>query len=375
MFNQLDTLTLQMYWWIIVSLLAGLLVFMFFVQGGQTLLWQIGKNEEEKTMLVNSLGRKWELGYTTLVLFGGAMFAAFPLFYSVSFGGAYWVWLSILFSFTIQAVSYEFRKKQNNFLGAKTYETFLLINGTLGVILIGTAVATMFSGANFERGEFNFSIWKHPLRGLEAAFNLFNVLLGIALFFLARTMGAMYFLNNIDDEVIRERSRKEVGINFAAFLPAFLVFAVWLLLRSGLDTSNAMPAMQPYKYALSLVQMPAVSILLVTGVALVLYGVYASWFQNSKNGLWFTGPGTVLTVFSVLLLAGLNHASFYPSNADIKSSLTIQNASSSRFTLVTMSYVSLFVPVVLGYIAFVWRAMDSKKMTREEGQNPDSSAY
>lgn len=375
MFEALSHAGLQLYWWAIISLLGGILVFMFFVQGGQTLVGRIGQSDAEKTMIINSLGRKWELTYTTLVTFGGALFAAFPLFYSVSFGGAYWVWIAILLSFTIQAVAYEFRRKPGNFLGAGTYEVFLLINGFVGVTLIGTAVGTFYSGANFQLGEMNFSTWTYPLRGLEAAFNAFNVILGLAVLFLSRTLGAMYFIHNIEDDEIRSRSRNQVAINFIAFLVLFLTFLVWLLFRSGYEITDGKVVEESMHYGKSLLEMPVVLVLMLVGVVLVLYGVFTAFLQKSRNGIWFTGPGVVLTVFTLFLLAGYNNSAFYPSIPFPEHSLTIHNASSSLFTLKTMSYVSLGVPFILAYISWVWRLMDSKKMTRSEVGEDDSHLY
>ncbi|MBB5022296.1 cytochrome d ubiquinol oxidase subunit II [Desulfurispira natronophila] len=376
MFGSMEHLTLQQYWWIILSLLAGLLVFMMFVQGGQTLLRTLAKNEEEKALIINSLGRKWELGFTTLVLFGGAFFAAFPLFYATSFGGAYFVWMAILYCFVLQAVSYEFRKKPDNLLGAKTYETFLLINGSLGVILIGTAVGTLFSGAAFSLNQFNLSQWQTELRGLEAVANFFNVALGVAIFFLGRMLGAMYFINNIDHDGLRERGRKSVLVNTVLFLPFFLVFAVWLLLRDGYayDPVTGEVFMQSYKYLSNFLAMPVVLVMFLAGVLLVLYSVFVTVFKESLSGIWFGGPGAVLVVMSLFLNLGLNNTAFYPSYYDLQSSLTIVNSSASHYTLTVMSYVSLLVPVVLGYIIMSWRAMDRKKITSEE-INANKEAY
>ncbi|ADU65547.1 cytochrome d ubiquinol oxidase subunit II [Desulfurispirillum indicum] len=375
MFGSFEHLTLQQYWWIILSLLAGLLVFMMFVQGGQTLLRTLARDEEEKGLMINSLGRKWELGFTTLVLFGGAFFAAFPLFYATSFGGAYFVWMAILYCFVLQAVSYEFRRKPGNLLGAGTYETFLLINGSIGVILIGTAVGTLFSGAAFSLNEYNLSQWQNDLRGLEAAFNLFNVSLGLAVFFLGRMLGAMYFMNNIDHQGIRERGRKSVLINTILFLPFFLIFAVWLLLRDGYayDPLSGVVFLESYKYLKNFLAMPVVLVMFLAGVLLVLYSVFITVFKKSLSGIWFGGPGAVLVVMSLFLNLGLNNTAFYPSYYDLQSSLTIVNSSASHYTLTVMSYVSLVVPVVLGYIILAWRAMDRKKITAEEiSQNKEA---
>ncbi len=376
MFETLSHLALQQYWWIIISLLGSLLVFLMFVQGGQTLLYALGKTEMERTILVNSLGRKWEFTFTTLVTFGGAFFASFPLFYSTSFGGAYWVWMLILFCFIIQAISYEYRTKPNNFLGTKTYESFLFINGALGTILIGTAVATFFTGSQFSVNDMNSSRWETNFYGLEAALNLHNLSLGLAVFFLSRVLGLLYFMNNVDNEPILERARKQLWYNSIPFLVFFLTFLAWLLLRDGFayDPTTKVVFMEPFKYLHNFLAMPFVLIFLLVGVVLVLVGLVVSLFQKSTKGIWFSGIGTVLTVFSLFLVAGFNHTSFYPSTFDLQSSLTIENSSSSNYTLTAMSYVSLFVPFVLAYIYFAWKAIDKTKINEEE-LNKESHIY
>lgn len=368
MFGNLSHLALQQYWFVIVSLLGSILVFLFFVQGGQTFLFRIGKSATERTILVNTLGRKWEFTFTTLVTFGGAFFASFPLFYATSFGGAYWVWMAILFAFIIQAVSYEFRSKASNFLGQKTYEWFLFINGLLGTFLVGVAVATFFSGAQFSLNEMNSVTWATDARGLEAALNPFNLSLGLTVFFLARVLGLLYFMRTVDHETILQRSRKALLQNAIPFVFFFLVFAVWLMLREGyaVNPETGEVFMEPYKYFHNLIQMPLVLGLFLAGVLAVLGGIILSLLKTSSNGIWFTGPGTVLVVFSLFMLAGFNHTAFYPSAHDLQSSLTIQNASSSHYTLVAMSWVSLFVPFVLGYIIVAWRAINRKKVDEEE---------
>lgn len=370
MFESLSLLTLQQYWWIIISLLGSLLVFLMFVQGGQTLL-HLGKTDMERTILVNSLGRKWEFTFTTLVTFGGAFFASFPLFYSTSFGGAYWVWMAILFCFIIQAVSYEFRSKPENFLGKKVYETFLLINGALGTILIGTAVATFFTGSQFSVNDVNSSRWEVASHGLEAALNLHNLSLGLAVFFLARTMGLLYFINNINNKPILDRAYKQLWLNAIPFLFFFLTFLIWLLVRDGFayDPVTKVVSMEPFKYLHNLIAMPVVLVILLLGVVLVLYGLFMSMFKAATKGVWFTGIGAVLAVFSLFLIAGFNNTAFYPSTFDLQSSLTIENSSSSKYTLVAMSYVSLFVPFVFAYIYYAWKAIDKTKITEEELNN------
>lgn len=373
--HSLSLENLQIYWWFIVSLLGGLLVFMMFVQGGQSLIFSLGKDEIKKDMLINSIGRKWELTFTTLVMFGGACFAAFPLFYATSFGGAYWVWLAILFCFIIQAVSYEYRKKPDNFLGARTYEIFLFINGSLGVILIGMAVSTFFSGSDFVLNEHNFVEWKTPFRGLEALANPYLYLLGIAMFFLSRVGGCLYLINNIADGEFIQNARKQLIINTVLFLPFFLGFLAWVLTKDGFAyDANGVVSLMPYKYAINLIEMPIVGILLLVGVVLVLVGIFQGAFTKSIRGIFAYGVGVTLAVTALFLITGLNGTAFYPSFSDLSSSLTIKNASSSHYTLGVMAYVSLLVPVVLAYIIIVWRAIDSKKITQDEIKN-DHHAY
>ena len=373
--HSLSLENLQIYWWFIVSLLGGLLVFMMFVQGGQTLIFSLGKDELKKDMLINSIGRKWELTFTTLVMFGGACFAAFPLFYATSFGGAYWVWLAILFCFIIQAVSYEYRKKPDNFLGARTYEIFLFINGSLGVILIGMAVSTFFSGSDFVLNEHNFVEWKTPFRGLEALANPYLYLLGIAMFFLSRVGGCLYLINNIADGEFIQNARKQLLINTVLFLPFFLGFLAWILTKDGFAyDANGVVSLVAYKYAINLIEMPVAGVLLLVGVLLVLVGIFQGAFTKSIHGIFAYGVGVTLAVTALFLITGLNGTAFYPSFSDLSSSLTIKNASSSHYTLGVMAYVSLLVPFVLAYIVVVWRAIDSKKITQDEIKN-DHHAY
>ncbi len=373
--HSLSLENLQIYWWFIVSLLGGLLVFMMFVQGGQTLIFSLGKDELKKDMLINSIGRKWELTFTTLVMFGGACFAAFPLFYATSFGGAYWVWLAILFCFIIQAVSYEYRKKPDNFLGARTYEIFLFINGSLGVILIGMAVSTFFSGSDFVLNEHNFVEWKTPFRGLEALSNPYLYLLGIAMFFLSRIGGCLYLMNNIADGEFIQNAKKQLIINTVLFLPFFLGFLAWILTKDGFAyDANGVVSLVAYKYAINLIEMPIAGILLLVGVLLVLVGIFQGAFTKSIRGIFAYGVGVTLAVTALFLITGLNGTAFYPSFSDLSSSLTIKNASSSHYTLGVMAYVSLLVPFVLAYIVIVWRAIDSKKITQDEIKN-DHHAY
>ncbi|HEH4411591.1 TPA: cytochrome d ubiquinol oxidase subunit II [Campylobacter coli] len=366
MFFGLELEGLQIYWWLILSLLGGLLVFMFFVQGGQTLIDELSKDELEKTMLVNSLGRKWELGFTTLVLFGGAAFAAFPLFYSTSFGGAYWAWLCILFCFILQAVAYEYRKKENNVYGSKTYEIFLKINGYLGVFLIGVAVSSFFSGSEFILNEHNFVSWQNRLHGLELLLNPFNYLLGLALVFLARLLGAAYFMNNIKDENIKAKAVRKLSINSILFLPFFLGFLAWIFIKEGFGVDEkGIVSMTENVYLYNFLDNILFAILFIVGVVFVLLGMVQGSKGCSKT-IFTLGFGSVLAVFALFLSIGLGSSAFYPSLSDLQSSLTIRNASSSYYTLSVMAYVSLLVPFVLAYIIYVWNAMDRVKITREE---------
>ncbi len=368
MFETLTLHELQIYWWTIISLLGGLFVFIMFVQGGQTLLNTLSSNEVEKTMLVNSLGRKWELGFTTLVLFGGALFAAFPLFYATSFGGAYWVWLAILFTFIIQAVSYEYRSKAGNVFGARTYETFLAINGYLGTFLLGAAISTFFSGAQFRLDDNNFVIWMASTRGLEALLDWHNYLLPLAMIFLVRIIGGMYFLNNIDHEPIRNRTRTMIKRNILYFLPFFLAFVGWVLFKEGYsyDPLTQVVSLVPMKHLNTFIELPWIGAMFLIGVVMVLVAVYNSVFRAKNCCIFTVGIGTVLTVMALLLNVGLNGTSYYPSVYDPQHSLTIENSSGSHYTLSAMSYASLMVPFVLAYIAYVWHAMDRVKITEEE---------
>lgn len=366
MFETLSLLTLQQYWWFIVALLGGLFVFLMFVQGGQTLLNTLAKTDEEKNVIIASLGRKWELGFTSLVMFGGALFAAFPLLYAVSFGGAYYVWMAILFCFIIQAVSYEYRKKPNNFLGQKTYERFLYINGSLGIILIGIALATLYTGGHFIKNDMNLSAWTNHTYGLEAVLNPFNVAFGLTVFFLARVQASLYFINNIAEESIVQRARKQLKTDALLFLAFFLVVAFSLGMLSGVAYDDSGFKVVEHKFFWNLLASPVLLISLLLGVVLVLFALYTTLFKVSTKGVWFSGVGTVLTVVSLLSLLGFNQTAIYPSLSDIGSSLSIENSSGSHYTLSAMSYVSLMVPFVLGYIYLVWKSMDKEKITSEE---------
>ncbi|MBN1769225.1 MAG: cytochrome d ubiquinol oxidase subunit II [Prolixibacteraceae bacterium] len=359
---------LQEYWWAIISLLGALLVFLMFVQGGQSLLFTIGKTEMQRTMLVNSLGRKWEFTFTTLVTFGGAFFASFPLFYATSFGGAYWVWMLILFSFILQAVSYEFRSKPSNFLGAKTYEVFLIINGLMGTILIGTAVGTFFNGAQFSLNDYNQVNWETGARGLEAVLNIHNISLGLSVFFLTRVLALQYFNNSIDDNEIALRVRMQMWVNAIPFLAFFLFFIGALFLKEGyaFDPSTMEVFTEKYKYMNNLLQMPLLFVLFMLGVLLVLWGIFSDLFFKPGKGIWYSGAGTVVTVFVLFLIAGYNNTCYYPSAFDLQSSLTIRNSSSSEFTLGVMAIVSIMVPFVAAYIWVAWKAINKKKIDENE---------
>lgn len=373
----------QQYWWFLVSLLGALLVFLMFVQGANSLVFNLGKTEMERRLVVNSTGRKWEFTFTTLVTFGGAFFASFPLFYSTSFGGAYWLWMAILFSFVLQAVSYEFQNKLGNFLGVKTFQVFLVINGIVGPLLLGGAVATFFNGSNFlvEKGNITqlaqpvISKWANGSQGLDALLDVWNLVLGAAVFFLARVLGTLYIINNVGHDVIRTRARKQLLVNAVIFLVFFLSFLVRTLLKDGYayDPESGLIFMEPYKYLHNLLDMWYLTVVLLIGVVLVLFSVFKSAFSSTFNrGIWFGGVGVVLVVLVLLLIAGWNNTAYYPSNADLQSSLTIANSSSSLFTLETMSIVSLVIPFILAYIFYAWRMIDKKEITEEEILNDEA---
>jgi cytochrome d ubiquinol oxidase subunit II len=376
MFGSLDYTTLQQLWWFIATLVGSLFVFMTFVQGGQTLLSTLSLSEDEKVLVTNSLGRKWELTFTCLVMFGGALFAAFPLFYATSFGGAYWVWILILFTFIIQAVSYEYRRKPDNFLGKGVYDAFLFINGSVGILLIGAAVGTFFTGSNFTLNDYNLVFWDHPLRGLEAAFNFFNLSFGLFLVFLARTLGALYLANNLGHETLVAKLKKSSFNNLLCALPFLLFLLLRFVMMDGyaVNPVDGTVVMEANKYLHNLLQMPVTLILLLVGLVMVVLGVVLNRFTASVRGIWLSGPGTVFTCLAIFFMAGYNNTAFYPSKIDLNSSLTIYNASSSHYTLTIMTYVALLVPVILGYVTWAWRKMDSKKLTLEE-LNADKKSY
>ena len=368
---------LQHYWWFLVSLLGALLVFLLFVQGANTLIFNLGKTDNERRIVINSTGRKWEFTFTTLVVFGGGFFASFPLFYSTSFGGAYWLWMIILFSFVIQAVSYEFQNKIGNILGTKTFQVFLIINGFIAPLLLGGAVATFFNGSNFivDKGNITefaqpvISRWANCSHGLDALLDIWNLVLGAAVFFLARALGSFYIINNVASNIINSRARRQVLLNSAIFLVLFLVFLTHILLKDGYayDPQTGIITMEPMKYLHNLLDMWYLLIVLLISVALLLYAIIRTVRDESyTKGIWLAGVGVVLVVLILLLCAGWNNTAYYPSNIDLQSSLTIANSSGSKFTLTAMSVVSLFIPFVLGYIFWAWRAIDKKQITEEE---------
>ena len=367
---------LQQYWWLVISLLAGLLVFLMFVQGANSLIFAIGRTEEEKMLIVNSTGRKWEFTFTTLVTFGGAFFASFPLFYSTSFGGAYWVWMLILISFVLQAVSYEFQSKPGNIFGKKVYRRFLVFNGVFGPFLIGVAVATFFNGSNFLVNKASMGLidnntisqWANASHGLDALLNPWNLIFGFAVMFLSRMEGALYMINNIFDKELQSRLRIQLLRDTIPFLILFLAFLGHVLLKDGYGVSAAgVISMVPYKYALNLWQMPVVTVVFLVGVVLVLYGTIRSIISKTYfRGIWHVGIGSTLTVIALFLIVGYNNTAYYPSNADLQSSLYLGNSCSSQFTLQVMSIVSILVPFVLAYIVYAWHAIDKKSLTKDE---------
>lgn len=377
---------LQQYWWFVVSLLGAILVFLLFVQGGNSLIFCLGKTEEQRKMIINSTGRKWEFTFTTLVTFGGAFFASFPLFYSTSFGGAYWLWMIILFTFVLQAVSYEFQSKAGNLLGKKAYRVFLVLNGVVGPVLLGGAVATFFTGSAFYINKGNIadtmmpviSSWANAGHGLDALLNPWNVVLGLAVFFLARILGSLYFINNISDADLVKRCRRALWGNTGLFLIFFLSFVIRTLLADGyaVNPENGEIFMEPYKYLTNFIEMPVVLVVFLIGVLAVLWGIIRTlWKPAFDKGIWFAGAGTVLTVLALLLVAGYNNTAYYPSTADLQSSLTLANSCSSHFTLRVMAYVSILVPFVLAYIFYAWRSIDRKKIDAKEMQDEGGHAY
>ena len=366
---------LQNYWWFLIALLGGLLVFLMFVQGANLHLGNRTLSDLQKRMILNSTGRKWELTFTTLVTFGGAFFASFPLFYSTSFGGAYWVWVLILLSFVFQAVSYEFQNKKENLIGSKAFRVFLMINGILAPLLIGTAVGTFFTGSDFTVNKVAItdptapviSTWGNGWHGLEALVNYHALLLGCSLMFLTSILGALYILNTVDDNAIQAQMRRTVKMSLVPFLAFFLSWLLILLVRPGFAADeDGIISMEKFKYLHNFLQMPAVLVMFLLGVLLVLWGIFKGAFQQSRSGIWPAGIGTVLVVMAVFFIAGYNGTAYYPSCTDLQSSLTIRNSSSSQFTLQVMFWVSLLIPFVVAYIAYAWHQMDRKKITPEE---------
>lgn len=362
---------LQQYWWFIISLLGALLVFLMFVQGANSLVYSLGRTEDGQCKIIESTGRKWEITFTTLVTFGGAFFASFPLFYSTSFGGAYWLWMIILFSFVLQAVSYEFQHRKGNLLGTRTYRWFLILNGIIGPLLLGAAVATLFNGSNFfmEKASLTnisapvISRWANASAGLDALLDPWNLVLGFAVMFLARILGILYIINNVDDEDIRSRGSVRLVGSTVPFLVFFLAFFIRTMLKDGyaVDPATGVVFMEPMKYLHNYLDMWPLAVLTVIGVVLLLYGIVRTILSSTYiKGIWPAGIGVVLVVLSLLLVAGWGNTAYYPSNTDLQCSLTIANSCSSEFTLRTMFYVSLLVPFVFGYIAYVWRVMDRK---------------
>ena len=380
----MDYTFLQQYWWFLVSLLGAILVFLLFVQGANSMVFSLGSNEQERRLIINSTGRKWEFTFTTLVTFGGAFFASFPMFYSTSFGGAYWLWMLILFSFVLQAVSYEFQNKLGNLLGTRTFQWFLILNGILGPLLLGGAVATFFNGSNFIISKENLinefaspviSTWANASHGLDALLDPWNLVLGIAVFFLARILGILYIMNNIDDEIIRSRGSVRLIGTSVPFVLLFVAFLVHVITKDGYayDPTTGVISLEAYKYLYNFLDMWYLLALLLVGVVLVLYGIIRTIVSRSYiGGIWPAGIGTVFTVLALLLCSGWNNTAYYPSNADLQSSLTIANSCSSYFTLNTMAIVSLLIPFVLAYIVYAWWSIDKKKLDKHELETDES---
>ncbi len=371
---------LQHYWWFVISLLGSLLVFLLFVQGGNSLLFRLGKNETERSLLVNATGGKWEFTFTTLVTFGGAFFASFPLFYSTSFGGAYWLWMFILFGFVLQAVSYEFQSKLGNLLGKRTYQLFLVLNGVIGPVLLGCAIATFFNGSDFIVSKSNItdsripviSHWGNEWHGLDALTDPWNLMLGMAVFFLTRLLGNLYFIHIIQHKELTTRCRRQLPTDAIPFLLFFLAFVIRTLLKDGfsVEPDTGLIFMEPYKYFHNLTEIPVLLVLFLAGICGVLYGLFLGIFrQTSKHGFWFASGGTVLTVLALLLCAGYNHTAYYPSTTDLQSSLTLSNSCSSLFTLRIMAYISILIPFVVAYIAYVWRVMNRQPLSTDDIRN------
>ena len=365
MFSTLSYFHLQEYWWIIISLLGGILVFLMFVQGGQTMLYTLATDEEERAMLINALGRKWEYTFTTLVVFGGAIFAAFPLFYATSFGGAYWIWMIMLFCFILQAVSYEFRSKPKNIFGPRVYEVFLLVNGFLGTFILGALLGTFFHGSLFSVNQMHLSQWESHFHGLEAILNLNSLLLGLAVVFLTRILSMLFFMNMINDEVIYVRAQKQLLYNTVFFFIFILFFIRLFLVMDGFnyDPQTKIVSLETAKYFHNMVHLPLVGLMLVGGLVLIITGIMLSLTRHHfRDGIWYSGGGTILLICSLMILAGLNHTCYYPSLYNLQHSLTIENSSSSQYTLKVLGYVSLFLPFVMAYIVIAWRSITKDQM-------------
>lgn len=376
---------LQHYWWLLVSLLGSLLVFLMFVQGGQSLLFGIVKSKEEKTLLINALGHKWELTFTTLVTFGGSIFASFPLYYSTSFGGAYWLWMSILFLFVVQAVSFEYRGKAGNLLGSKTYEIFLFLNGFLGSLLLGVAVGTFFTGGSFVMNKMNItdplqpviSYWTNGWHGLDAIANPFNLLMGIVVYLAARTLGLLYVIKQIDFDSLVAKAKVQIKVTGVAFILGFvgLLIALFTMTGHSVSPENGVISAVKYKYFFNMVELIWPAIMLICGVLLVLYGIGSSLFSKGKFSFYITGGGVVLAVWSILICAAFNNTAFFVSTVNLQQSLTLYNSSSSLFTLKVMAYASLFIPFVMVYVIFVWRSLSKTKISNTDLDRPDAHKY
>lgn len=376
---------LQHYWWLLVSLLGSLLVFLMFVQGGQSLLFGIVKSKEEKTLLINALGHKWELTFTTLVTFGGSIFASFPLYYSTSFGGAYWLWMSILFLFVVQAVSFEYRGKAGNLLGSKTYEIFLFLNGFFGSLLLGVAVGTFFTGGSFVMNKMNItdplqpviSYWTNGWHGLDAIANPFNLLMGIVVYLAARTLGLLYVIKQIDLDSLVAKAKVQIKVTGVAFILGFvgLLIALFTMTGHSVSPENGVISAVKYKYFFNMVELIWPAIMLICGVLLVLYGIGSSLFSKGKFSFYVTGGGVVLAVWSILICAAFNNTAFFVSTVNLQQSLTLYNSSSSLFTLKVMAYASLFIPFVMVYVIFVWRSLSKTKISNTDLDRPDAHKY
>ncbi|HCT93869.1 MAG: cytochrome C oxidase assembly protein [Bacteroidetes bacterium GWE2_39_28] len=376
---------LQHYWWLLVSLLGSILVFLMFVQGGQSLLFGIVKSKEEKTLLINALGHKWELTFTTLVTFGGSIFASFPLYYSTSFGGAYWLWMSILFLFVVQAVSFEYRGKAGNLLGSRTYEIFLFLNGFFGSLLLGVAVGTFFTGGSFVMNKMNItnsihpviSYWTNGWHGLDAIANPFNLLMGIVVYLAARTLGLLYVIKQIDLDSLVAKAKVQIKVTGVAFILGFvgLLIALFTMTGHSVSPENGVISAVKYKYFFNMAELIWPAIMLICGVLLVLYGIGTSLFSKGKFSFYITGGGGVLAVWSILICAAFNNTAFFVSTVDMQQSLTLYNSSSSEFTLKVMAYASLFIPFVIGYVIFVWRTLSKTKISDTDLDRPDAHKY